>query len=141
MIQPRSQFSWVSGPRKGLEERKKKTKSPQQPHCCQSSDLHWDFYRVSVLRIDSQGSVTRAHDHKQGFGPLEKITLIITGCIWTCPQQEGGRSGRQGLTEKEKAREQATSAGAFLHAVSYWCRVSPQFAQRFPQGGEGAKGY
>lgn len=51
-----------------------------------------------------------------------------------------GRSGRQGSTEKEKAREQATSAGAFLHAVSYWCRVSPQFAQRFPQGGDGAKG-
>ena len=47
---------------------------------------------------------------------------------------------RQGLTEKEKAREQATSAGAFLHAVSYWCRVSPPFAQRFPLGGEGAKG-
>lgn len=46
-------------------------------------------YRVSVLWVDSQGPVTHAHAHKQGFGPLEKITLIITGCIWTCPQQEG----------------------------------------------------
>lgn len=75
--------------------------------------------RVGVLWVVSQGPVTHAHAHKQGFGPLEKITLIITGCIWTCPQREGEGSGRrQGLTEKEKERERATSAGAFLHAVS-----------------------
>lgn len=87
-----------------------------------------------MLPIDSRAGATRAHDHKQGFGPLEKITLIIRGCIRTCPQRErrGGvvvvGEGRQ--TEKEKAREQATSAAAFLHAVSYWCRVSPQPARR-----------
>lgn len=84
-------------------------------------------HRVSVLWVDSQGPVTHAHGHKQGFSPLEKITLIITGCIWTCPQRGEGEKGREGgrrrreLTEKEKRRERATSAGAFLHAVSYWC--------------------
>ena len=110
-----------------------------------------DVYRVSVLWVVSQGPVTHAHAHKQGFGPLEKITLIITGCIWTCPQREGegGREGgkrrrRRGLTEKEKERERererATSAGAFLHAVSYWRWVSPSVcAERFPRGGEGKR--
>ena len=53
-------------------------------------------YRVSVLWVDGQGPVTHAHAHKQGFGPLEKITLIITGCIWTCPQRGGGGGGGGG---------------------------------------------
>lgn len=32
--------------------------------------------------------------HKQGFGALEKITLIITGHIWTCPPEKQGRRSR-----------------------------------------------
>lgn len=53
-------------------------------------------YRVSVLWVDSQGRVTHALAHKQGFGPPEKITLIITGCIWTFPQREREEEGGEG---------------------------------------------
>lgn len=59
-------------------------------------------YRVSVLWVDSQGPVTHAHGHKQGFSPLEKITLIITGCIWTCPQREREGGDESWLRRREK---------------------------------------
>lgn len=95
----------------------------------------------SVSRADGRLPVTHARAHKQGFGPLEKITSIITGCTWTCPPRGGG-GGDRVLTEKEqKEREQATSAGAFLRAVSRRCSVSLPFTQRFPHGGEHAKDY
>lgn len=68
-------------------------------HSVWKTDFLWGCLRESAsCGVDSQGLVTHAHAHKQGFGPLEKITLIIAGCIWTYPQW--GTGGGLGLTEK-----------------------------------------
>lgn len=58
--------------------------------------------------------MTHAGGHKQGFGPLEKITLIITGCIWTCPHPEG-----EGKTWERSRRVRSRGKEAENHIR--WC--------------------
>lgn len=100
-----------------------------------------------MLPIDSRAGATRAHDHKQGFGPLEKITLIIRGCMRTCPQRErrggwwwvGGR-GRGG---RQSRRKQGSRPHPLLHS-SMLCHTGAEFllslsTESFHKvGGEGA---
>lgn len=68
-----------------MESESRETSGPENRSVAEAEIFSGVVYRVRVLWVDSQGPVTHAHAHKQGFGPLEKITLIITGCIRTFP--------------------------------------------------------